>query len=684
MQCFLGSSLLLALVALAGPDRIRCQGFEFYDTPDWQTVWHFDGVTRSQVYAAPMSSSGGTPRYVSGIAVDDSGTRYTAEADDTDTVVTRTPPGQPTMDWLRLPNVCAGPMHVDAGGVLHVAHHDWCLWPAGSSSVTRIMPDGTVLPNWFVPAASTDRVLDVGSALMRAAGGPVTSDVLVLVEQAGIGRPCRIVHAGGPGAFQFNQTLYGCWHLCVTPKGSVYVTGNTVAAASFSQPDHIYRIDRSGAAAPVAIASVPAPWFFSGFAVDDVGNWTATVSHGWNQGDPYLLVNGQTVPQIAAYGTEAGVVSMPRRCTVGCGSSPLLCGFAGPTEIQNGNAVVRVGIDATAGVRNFGMAWLVDANATGSVLLTADHVVRAALSQPGGVQRLHLEVRADCDCAGTGGFARPTEVAVSSVPAANAALDYALLVTSVDLRGHGLTPALVDLSEGTQGEPLYAIHHGAPDDLGPGPRSYCVGQVVQVGPAPGTCGPTFARALFTDATTRPSSSGAPVFSRWSHAVKAIVSCGAGCPPNAATVGMPMWAIVQDALAAMPQGFAFHVWGGFELFGRGLAGTGGQLPVINGAGQPAPGQTFFLRVFRALAGAPGALVASPFSNPVSALGGTIYPDLPTSAILWHVLDPTGGYALPVAVPANFPPGTQMFLQAVYLDAGALQGVSMTNALRARLQ
>lgn len=652
---------------------------EYYYTPDWQVLWHFDGVSRSAVYTAPAH------RRICGIAVEVDGTRFTAECDGDDTVVTRTLPGQATQDWVRIANACGGPLHVDGNGVLHLAADAWCS-ATGPASVVRILPDGTVVRGLYsAPAGHTVR--DVGSALALHPSRAVGSDVFALVEQPAASSS-QILHVDGPGPFAFGQTLFNCWRMFVTPAGTIYVTGSPTQGPRFMVPDHVLRIERSGAS--TTVQTVAPPWFFSGIAADDAGNWVATVSHGWNQGDPYLLVNGAAVPQIAPFGTEAGEVCVPRTCAAGCGSVALPCAPTGTQARRNGEAVVRIGFDTGNGILGTGTGFVVDANAAGSLLLTAEHVVREALAQPGGIQRLRLQLQVDCFCNTNRRSTHPIEVPVTAIPHADATLDFALLQTGVDLQAHGAVVATLDMSGASANAPVYAIHHGAQDDLGPGPRSHAAGQITALAPVPGTCGPVFSRAIFTDATTRPSSSGAPLFSAWSHAAIGIVVCGLGCPPASSTVAVPMWAVVRAAQAHVPAGFSLRVWGGFEPFGQGLAGTGGFVPTLVGTGQPVPSQLAELHVFDALGGTLGVLLASPNLAPTPLLGGTVFPDLGAAITFWHLATGAAGqagagtFSLPIALPANLPTGVRTHVQALYLDSAAVQGVAISNALRLVVQ
>jgi hypothetical protein len=132
---------------------------------------------------------------------------------------------------------------------------------------------------------------------------------------------------------------------------------------------------------------------------------------------------------------------------------------------------------------------------------------------------------------------------------------------------------------------------------------------------------------------------------------------------------------------------FNLASGFQPYGPGTAGTLGITPVLSGAGNAAIGGVASLVFDRGLGGTAGLLgigdgPASRIALP--AAGGTLYVN-PTT-ILFLLLGGADGVpgagtlVLQVPVPAN--PnllGLNANFQGVFLDSGAVGGISMSNAL-----
>jgi hypothetical protein len=123
--------------------------------------------------------------------------------------------------------------------------------------------------------------------------------------------------------------------------------------------------------------------------------------------------------------------------------------------------------------------------------------------------------------------------------------------------------------------------------------------------------------------------------------------------------------------------------GFE-YGTGLAGSGGIVPRLVSSGCPGINQVFELRLNQALGGSSGLLLIgfSPSSLPI--LGGTqlvspIAATLPILAAGVPGAPGAGGLALPIGFTDPLFVGLTFYLQAGFFDAGAVNGVSLTNGL-----
>lgn len=115
-------------------------------------------------------------------------------------------------------------------------------------------------------------------------------------------------------------------------------------------------------------------------------------------------------------------------------------------------------------------------------------------------------------------------------------------------------------------------------------------------------------------------------------------------------------------------------------GSALAGINGN-PLLLGTGALTPGSSDnAIRLHRARGSKTAGLFVSLNSSPVPFKGGTLLP------VPWF-LDPiilttssNGRIDLPVTVPANMPPGTEVWFQWAISDTAAVQGVSLSNGLR----
>jgi hypothetical protein len=110
-------------------------------------------------------------------------------------------------------------------------------------------------------------------------------------------------------------------------------------------------------------------------------------------------------------------------------------------------------------------------------------------------------------------------------------------------------------------------------------------------------------------------------------------------------------------------------------GGGLAGA--TAPALNAWGGVQPGAQITASLSRLPAGAPAGLAVGTSAALLPFFGGTLVPT-PT-VVLLGVADPTGRLAWSAVLPGGLPAGATLFLQGGALDAGAPQGVSISNAL-----
>lgn len=117
---------------------------------------------------------------------------------------------------------------------------------------------------------------------------------------------------------------------------------------------------------------------------------------------------------------------------------------------------------------------------------------------------------------------------------------------------------------------------------------------------------------------------------------------------------------------------------FDL-GSGLAGVAG-IPSLVGAGSLAAGSPVALELTHAAPLAPTLLLVSASNNPTPFLGGTLA-TVPVSVQVPVTTYLTGTWTLQSSWPAGVPTGFAFYFQAIALDASAVQGVSISNLLKA---
>jgi len=103
------------------------------------------------------------------------------------------------------------------------------------------------------------------------------------------------------------------------------------------------------------------------------------------------------------------------------------------------------------------------------------------------------------------------------------------------------------------------------------------------------------------------------------------------------------------------------------------------PTLSGTGTLAAQSLNVVLTANAAPSAIAALFFSLSSTPVPFKGGTLKA-LPFLVLVSLVTDPTGAISLPFTMPLGVPPGTELYFQTGISDPAAVQGVSLSNALR----
>jgi hypothetical protein len=138
---------------------------------------------------------------------------------------------------------------------------------------------------------------------------------------------------------------------------------------------------------------------------------------------------------------------------------------------------------------------------------------------------------------------------------------------------------------------------------------------------------------------------------------------------------------QDDDSPRDAGAAYiHDLGAWSDLGAALAGTSGD-PVLVGTGTLADGSSNAIALAYASRGAMCALFVSMSSTPSSFKGGLL---IPLPAIIGPLLmdtDVHGALSLPFTLPPGLSPGTELFFQFAILDPVAIEGVALSNAVKA---
>ena len=137
----------------------------------------------------------------------------------------------------------------------------------------------------------------------------------------------------------------------------------------------------------------------------------------------------------------------------------------------------------------------------------------------------------------------------------------------------------------------------------------------------------------------------------------------------------MWEL--DVLGPACQGYA-------DVYGAGLAGKGGIVPVITAAGCPDVGSPFSIAIASGLGGTSGILALGPAPASIPLFGGTIHGSPAASFPIALGGAPgvagAGSLAIPVTIADPAMAGVATFLQAGLIDVAAPQLVSLTSGLQ----
>ncbi|MBI1382382.1 MAG: hypothetical protein GC161_14995 [Planctomycetaceae bacterium] len=122
-------------------------------------------------------------------------------------------------------------------------------------------------------------------------------------------------------------------------------------------------------------------------------------------------------------------------------------------------------------------------------------------------------------------------------------------------------------------------------------------------------------------------------------------------------------------------------GAFQKLGKGTAGTQSVVPRLDSSSSLQAALPVSIRVQDARAAAPGIILVSLNDNPTPLFGGTVY-TIPEFYSQGFLTDGFGDWTLFVpSWPAGLPSNLELFFQAGIVDPQAVDGVALTNALRA---
>lgn len=148
-------------------------------------------------------------------------------------------------------------------------------------------------------------------------------------------------------------------------------------------------------------------------------------------------------------------------------------------------------------------------------------------------------------------------------------------------------------------------------------------------------------------------------------------------PPGITVNAPSIHLIDNVFGGPPS----SPWE--TLSGTGLAGTGGQTPLLAGTGALTPGSAGQFDLSNALGSTTSTFVIGIAALNAPFKGGIMVPD-PLLMIFGLTTSPAGGISLPFTWPAGIPAGLAMYFQHWLVDAGGPLGYSASNGLKGTAQ
>jgi hypothetical protein len=121
-------------------------------------------------------------------------------------------------------------------------------------------------------------------------------------------------------------------------------------------------------------------------------------------------------------------------------------------------------------------------------------------------------------------------------------------------------------------------------------------------------------------------------------------------------------------------------GAFALTGPGIAGAGGTVPQLTGAGDLSPGGAGFTLFVQLVDGSANGFLFVSLSEADLPFKGGVFDPAPILLQLPLAVDPDGMLAFAAGIPAGPFGGMSLVTQALFADGAAVEGVSATNGLR----
>jgi hypothetical protein len=137
-------------------------------------------------------------------------------------------------------------------------------------------------------------------------------------------------------------------------------------------------------------------------------------------------------------------------------------------------------------------------------------------------------------------------------------------------------------------------------------------------------------------------------------------------------------VVANGIASDPVPFSPPSVGTWTALGSALDGVFGP-PILQGTGTQVAGQPAEIDLILANPSSPAVLFVAMSSTPAPFKGGTLVP-MPPLLTLPFTTSAVGTIALPFTWPPGLPPAFTLYYQYAIKDAAAVQGVSLSTALR----